>query len=588
MSPCCCFLPIRAVSDRCARYIFLLLGIGILVPWNAFISAVPYFQSRICSIPGAEAQFESWVGLIFNLSSVGALTLLLSWPLWKHQFQKLFLFRRRIPHNEIETVGVGVLRDNHHQVPPEPSPHHQPSSHDAPPDDAHYNASFWMVTIPLTLSLCVFVVTDLLVAIQNITPSAFLVVTLMGMSLCGACAAFAQAGTVATSGFFPGQVGINPFVSGQAVGGVLVSAANFISAMAEDPQVYWDQHCDHNHENNSTTATAASKATTTKNHNNTTLGHYSTTTCPPYQTMDAAVFIYFLVGACVLLACVMGYTLLDASARARRLQEQYETVGNTTDESTIEEFRDEPVEITSSQSHQHQQPFDIAQEGCDSVCADNNEEDVYETSSSDRMAAGQHDDVLRTATAELQPPQTVLQAIKGPAFCIFFTFFVTLSLFPSWTSRLQSIHQCQPNSNRLSNDLYVPFTFLLFNIGDLTGRELAGRILALDRMDNVSFKLVMASIARFLFFPMLLLCVGGSSSSSHHGIPSDFYSVTVQALFALSNGALITLAFMHAPSLLPATVPGANEKSSEILTLSLSLGLFCGSLFAFPVSKLAS
>jgi hypothetical protein len=31
------------------RGTFLLLGIGVLIPWNTFISAKPYFESRLCS-----------------------------------------------------------------------------------------------------------------------------------------------------------------------------------------------------------------------------------------------------------------------------------------------------------------------------------------------------------------------------------------------------------------------------------------------------------------------------------------------------------------------------------------------------------
>ena len=103
---------------------------------------------------------------------------------------------------------------------------------------------------------------------------------------------------------------------------------------------------------------------------------------------------------------------------------------------------------------------------------------------------------------------------------------------------------------------------------------------------NFSVKLVMAALFRCLFFPLLLLCVGGSNPNRLE-IHSDMYSFLVQSLFALSNGFLISLGFMHAPTLIPETLE-AQEKSSEILTLSLSSGLLCGSLLSFPVAELTS
>jgi hypothetical protein len=80
------------------RY-FLLLGIGVLVPWNTFISAKPYFESRLCSYSispkndtiqqqqqqplryvyagGGLPNIESTFSTVYNVSSVLTMVLII-------------------------------------------------------------------------------------------------------------------------------------------------------------------------------------------------------------------------------------------------------------------------------------------------------------------------------------------------------------------------------------------------------------------------------------------------------------------------------------------------------------------------------
>lgn len=64
--------------------IFLVLGIGILVPWNAFISAKRYFYARLCG-ETIDDQIESIFSVLYNVASVGCLSimLLVQWVLVK-------------------------------------------------------------------------------------------------------------------------------------------------------------------------------------------------------------------------------------------------------------------------------------------------------------------------------------------------------------------------------------------------------------------------------------------------------------------------------------------------------------------------
>ena len=601
------------MNDRMIHAIFLLLGIGVLVPWNAFISSVQYFQARICRT-GLD-NFESWVGLLFNLSSVTSLVVLIMvLPMMCLQQQQ------RRPQQSQELLNL------------EPS---QPQQQQQQPPKSH---SFWLVTLPLCSFLVVFLITAVLVLVsdQYLSPSTFLVLTLLSILICGCAVSLAQTGIVAAASPFPAAMGIHPFVSGQAVGGVLVSAANLLSAVAEDPHVYWKEHCINNNNNNKTsingsasivrlqqqegwdnvtmsTATSASEFEISSSSSGISwMGDY--TTCPSYDSQDWDVFVYFLVGSIVLLGCVIGFRVLDRtsphpSPSQRQYANQYESVVEVEDDTEIatagadnndtpneeegtgECFRDEPpLQRTNS-----------GNSGLEMSSANGLAHESYHGSDSNTRATPEGlDGLLRQNSSNGVSTRTILRAVKSPAFCIFFTFFVTLSLFPSWTSHLRSTHQCDGSSDqstapssirkRLQNDLFTPFTFLLFNAGDLGGRLLAGK-LPVTRIHQHYFsaKLVMAACARCLFFPLLLLCVGGGDrdvDDARFQIQSDVYSLTVQTLLAVSNGLLVSLAFMHAPTLIPST-PDSQEKSSEMLSFALSFGLLSGSLFSFPVTKLA-
>lgn len=216
------------------------------------------------------------------------------------------------------------------------------------------------------------------------------------------------------------------------------------------------------------------------------------------------------------------------------------------------------------------------------------------------MESNHHeDDAVTTADGHVLPSQdsgtldasfaAVWECVKGPALCIFLTFFITLGLFPGWTSGIQSVHQCQKN-NRFANDLWVPSSFLLFNIGDFMGRWWAAGDAARHDLahppEQRSKKLVRLSVLRFGLFPLLFLCYTGSSAPVLGGwvIRSDLYALVVQWLLATSNGFLVSAAFLHAPSTLH-NVAQQGERMSEILSLAVSLGLLGGSLLSVGVAQ---
>ena len=448
--------------------IFLLLGVGVLVPWNAFISAKEYFETRFC---GVDDHFESSFSILYNVASVLTLGLLLLLPKIKDHWRQ---WSNREDEEEEGESGT---------------------SH-----------AFWLVMIPLAVQAVAFVFQTVLILFP-MSNGIFHTVSLVSLMICGSSIAIANAGIVAGAGLLPSQVAMNPFLVGQSVAGVGVSVTNYITAWWEDPASYWETHCQPHR------------------------SLFEEATCTAYEPVDWSVFVFFALASLVLVACLAGYNYVD---HYRERHERYQSIGDA-----------RPLVPDS--------PAGV--------------ELVPELRTSPTMRDGL---APPTITEEVED-KTVWEAVQGPATCIFLTFFVTLAVFPGWTTELISVRQCESTS-RLANDLYVPGTFVLFNLGDFCGRLLSSRAPARG--------LVSASILRVLFVPLLFLCTSREGSSAIH---SDGFSNMVQFLLALTNGALVSKAFCVAPQLVP---PAHHERMSEYLTLSVALGLLAGSLCSYWVVEL--
>jgi hypothetical protein len=389
--------------------------------------------------------------------------------------------------------------------------------------------------------------------------------------VCGASVAIAQSGIVATASLFEAELAMEPYLAGQSVGGVAVSLANFMASSFEDPDVFHKTHCSNNnsgsnyndgdvHGNKTDWALSAERNVLFRNHE---LG-----TCSPYEARDWAVFLYFFVGSIILLACLIGYSFIG-KLRASSNREDYETVHSHDGLVVVEASPRIGLEM-----HSRKDDAAVMDELLiDSIEVNNthNEPDGLMRVEEEEE---EHDPINETAA--------VWKHAKGPACTIFLTFFVTLSLFPGWTSELRSVHQCNSDF-RIFNDLYTPYSFLLFNVGDLVGRLLCAKI-PIKKITSLSTKLLVASCLRFAFFPLLFLCVGGSNPDRWQ-ISSDLYSQLIQFAFALSNGLLLSMAFVLAPTLIPSSIE-MQERSSEFLSFAVAFGLLCGSLFSFPISKI--
>jgi len=158
---------------------------------------------------------------------------------------------------------------------------------------------------------------------------------------------------------------------------------------------------------------------------------------------------------------------------------------------------------------------------------------------------------------------------------IFLTFCITL-LFPVFASIVESVNT-DLKFFLFKKSIYIPFIYLVWNLGDLLGRILCGATNSKFLIQNPKV-LIWYSVGRLLFIPLFM-----TSNIHPKGqlalIPSDFWYVMLQFLFGLSNGQLCTSCFMvvgdHCDD------DDEREAAGGFTTVFLSVGLAAGSLLSY-------
>jgi len=149
-------------------------------------------------------------------------------------------------------------------------------------------------------------------------------------------------------------------------------------------------------------------------------------------------------------------------------------------------------------------------------------------------------------------------------------FIVTLSVFPVVCVRIIST-----SSHKVWADVYFQpvITFLLFNVCDVFGRQLAGWM-SWPRRGSLIYILV---VLRVVFIPLFLFC-NTDIESIYSYFTHDAVYITLMVLFSVSNGHLTALCFMYAPKMVAAE---DAEKAGMMVAGSLGLGLLLGGLCSF-------
>ena len=521
--------PVETHNRFLLSTVFLLLGIGVLLPWNAYISAKPYFQARLfdCSSPNQDGSgnsggdtMEAWFSLLFNGGSVISLAIM--------------IVLQYCWYNQVSSSTTTVTKSSS-------------------------NNNWYLVMVPLGIYLLVFIGTALLVLLPFVPPTIFWAWTFLGFTICGVCTSIASAGIVATAGSLDEHLGIHPYFNGQAIGGLIVAMGNLIAD-------YWNQQPN----------------------------NQRTSACQDYTEISWPTFGYFAASCLVLALCMIGYSvILRVLSLADMVDDDNDESPFDDDDDDDQDFKHVPSYPTESSPLLRNLPeadeesngfyYYKKPSGCedtDSTCSNTTKSSI----SVDNVSNGSLDNGDKDLPiASLNLTVRVLYSVWGPALCLFTTYFVTLAIFPVWTSELASTHatKIQDTINndstatlldRIQTDLYTPMTFCVFNAGDLMGRLLSS-------WRSPSSGLVTASLMRVAFFLLFVTCP--STFSSTGLISSDGYSWLIQWAFAISNGYLTNVAFSLAPNLVESRAVQPQQVASSILNWSLSLGLLCGSWASF-------
>ncbi|KAK8384503.1 hypothetical protein O3P69_009356 [Scylla paramamosain] len=156
----------------------------------------------------------------------------------------------------------------------------------------------------------------------------------------------------------------------------------------------------------------------------------------------------------------------------------------------------------------------------------------------------------------------------GMTVCL--TLFITLAVFPNIVIYITST---LPESRWTEVFFQPTITFLLFNVGDVVGREIT-RWLRWPGPKGWALHLLGA--ARIIFVPLLMLCHGEEKSFPtifYH----DAYYIVINLLFSISNGYIITLTFIYYQTLVN---DDELEMGGAIMVAMVGVGLVAGSLIS--------
>ncbi|NXS39177.1 S29A3 protein, partial [Balaeniceps rex] len=171
----------------------------------------------------------------------------------------------------------------------------------------------------------------------------------------------------------------------------------------------------------------------------------------------------------------------------------------------------------------------------------------------------------------IPPLRPILQKTALLGFCLFYVFFISIIIFPSLSSNIESVSRS--SGSLWSTKYFVPLTsFLLYNFADWCGRQITAWIQVPGPKSKLLPVLV---LLRTIFLPLFILSNYQPRAHIQMVVFNlDVYPVVFTALLGLSNGYLGTLVIVYGPKIVPKELA---EATGVVMTFYLMLGLAVGS-----------
>ncbi|NWX92288.1 S29A3 protein, partial [Nothoprocta ornata] len=176
-----------------------------------------------------------------------------------------------------------------------------------------------------------------------------------------------------------------------------------------------------------------------------------------------------------------------------------------------------------------------------------------------------------TGTRVIPPLQPILRKTAVLGFCVFYVFFISIIVFPSLSSNIESVDRS--SGSPWTGKYFVPLaSFLVYNFADWCGRQITAWVQAPGPKSKLLPALV---LLRTLALPLFILSNFQPRARLRTVLfDRDVYPVAFTALLGLSNGYLGTLAMVYGPKIVPKELA---EAAGVVMTFYLVLGLALGS-----------
>lgn len=376
------------------------------------------------------------------------------------------------------------------------------------------------ITHPLVLYSTIFAITSALVLITNIDSMLLFGLTLVSACLSGLVGAMFSSGLFGLGAMLPKEY-TGAVMSGQGLAGMAVSLSAILTQYAaKDTSACDDDEIEGNDDG----------------------------TCE--QLISYSALAYFIIATLVLISCIFSFS----SLMRMKFTKYYVALSGGRAENLISEAENPLLPQSDS---------DVT--------------NAYEVDHFSPRATLLQPFNDNEGIAHVDSPLAVFHQVLIPALSVWGTFAVTIGVFPALTVFLESTERCKPHATRFSNDLFVPFLFVLCNIFDFLGRIVAGSN-AIPHFFTAK-NIWVGAVSRLIFFPLFMLC-NVSDSQLPILFRHDSFPIIFMSLMAFTNGYIASHCMM-----MGGNIVSENNKSlaGTIMSFSLTVGLLTGSCLSFLV-----